>query len=171
MEKRLRIFLSLIFSNENVFIHQLFTSMNIFDRMRTGWHLGITSLEVIGAHPRLLLFPVISGISLIAIALSFVGTFIGIEFMNPDALQTAFNNESINEVVIGVVFFLFYVISYFIIIFFNVALVYGTRKAFDGEEPSIGECLSFSAQRAHRILAWAALAATVGMVLQAVEES
>ena len=56
--------------------------MRIFDRLGRGWTLGLKSLEVIGAHPKLLLFPVLSGAALVAVLLSFWGAFLGIAAFN-----------------------------------------------------------------------------------------
>lgn len=145
--------------------------MKLFDRLGRGWDLGIKSLEVIGAHPKLLLFPVLSGVALLAVLISFGGAFLGLAGFDPEAMEAIINRmEQSGEVVFWLVTFVFYLVTYFIIVFFNVALVHNVRLIFAGEEPSIQAGISFSAQRAHQILAWAAVAATVGMILQALEE-
>lgn len=147
------------------------TNMNVFDRMRNGWHLGTKSIELIAEHPKLLFFPVLSGVSMLAILVSFVGAFFGVAFFSPGYLESLSDNAvEINQTVAMLVGFLFYLVMYFIIVFFNVALAYNARRVFEGELPSIRDGLAFSAQRAHRILAWAAVAATVGIIIQAIEE-
>lgn len=145
--------------------------MNIFDRMRNGWYLGMKSLEVVAEHPRLLIFPVLSGLSMIAVLLSFAGAFFGVAFFSPDYLESLSNGTvEINQTIALIVGFLFYLVTYFIIVFFNVALAHSARLIFAGHRPSIQEGLAFSARRAPRILAWAAVTATVGIVIQAIEE-
>ena len=145
--------------------------MKLFDRLGRGWELGIKSLEVIGAHPKLLLFPVLSGLALIAVVLSFGGAFLGLAGFDPQAMEVLINRmEQMGEVVFWLITFVFYLVTYFVIVFFNVALVHNVRLIFAGEEPSIQAGISFSAQRAHQILAWAAVAATVGLILKALEE-
>lgn len=145
--------------------------MKLFDRLGRGWDLGIKSLEVIGAHPKLLLFPVLSGLALIAVVLSFGGAFLGLAGFDPQAMEVLINRmEQMGEVVFWLITFVFYLVTYFVIVFFNVALVHNVRLIFAGEEPSIQAGISFSAQRAHQILAWAAVAATVGLILKALEE-
>lgn len=145
--------------------------MKIFDRLGRGWTLGLKSLEVIGAHPKLLLFPVLSGAALLAVLLSFGGAFLGLAAFNFEALEAIFNRmEQVGEIVFWLVAFVFYLVTYFVIVFFNVALVFNVRRIFAGEAPSIRDGIAFSASRGPQILAWAALAATVGLVLQAIEE-
>lgn len=145
--------------------------MRFFDRLGRGWDLGVRSLEVIGAHPKLLLFPVLSGLALFAVVLSFGGAFLGLAGFDPQALEAIFNRmEQMGEVVFWLITFVFYLVTYFVIVFFNVALVHNIRLIFAGEEPSIRAGISFSAQRAHQLLAWAAVAATVGLILKALED-
>ncbi|MEL7222332.1 MAG: DUF6159 family protein [Bacteroidota bacterium] len=145
--------------------------MNLFDRLGQGWKLGIKSLEIIGAHPKLLLFPVLSGAALVMILLSFGGAFLGLTGFDPQMMEAFFQKmESLGEVAFWAIAFVFYLVTYFVIVFFNVALVHNARLIFAGEEPSIRAGIRFSAQRSHQILAWAALAATVGLVLKIVED-
>jgi hypothetical protein len=145
--------------------------MGFIDRLKRGWRLGLNSLEVIGSHPKLLLFPVLSGVAMVAVLLSFGGVFLGLTGFDFTVIEAVFQKmEAYGEVVFYAIGFLFYLVTYFIIIFFNVALVYNARLIFAGEEPSIRDGIAFSMARAPKLLAWAALAATVGTILQAIEE-
>lgn len=142
--------------------------MNIFDRMGNGWRLGMTSIKIIKENKSLLLFPVLSSAALITVVLTFVGGAFAVfgtdfELMIDELLGT-------NQIVAYATLFIFYLISYFIIVFFNVALVHCARLIFDGEKPSIKEGLAFSGSRVGTILSWAFLSATVGVILQAIEE-
>ena len=145
--------------------------MKFFDRLGRGWTLGIQSLKVIREHPKLLIFPLLSGISMIAILLTFGGAFLGITGYDLDVMSGVFERmEQMGDVVFYAVIFGFYLVTYFIVFFFNVALVHNVRLIFEDETPSIQAGLRFSAQRIHQILAWSILAATVGMVLQMIED-
>jgi len=142
--------------------------MNIFDRMGNGWRLGMTSIKIIKENKSLLLFPVLSSAALITVVLTFVGGAFAVfgtdfELMIDELLGT-------NQIVAYATLFIFYLISYFIIVFFNVALVHCARLIFEGEKPSIKEGLAFSGSRVGTILSWAFLSATVGVILQAIEE-
>ena len=59
---------------------------------------------------------------------------------------------------------------YFIVVFFNVGLVYCARLILEGEETSFAEGISYAMTRTQTIFAWAALAATVGMILKTIQE-
>lgn len=145
--------------------------MKFFDRLGRGWTLGIQSLKVIRDHPKLLIFPLLSGLSMIAILLSFGGAFLGLTGFDVEVMSSIFERiDETGNVVFYAVTFAFYLVTYFIVFFFNVALVHNVRRIFDDKTPSIRAGLNFSLQRIHQILAWSILAATVGMVLQAIEE-
>jgi hypothetical protein len=58
----------------------------------------------------------------------------------------------------------------FIIVFFNVALIACVIERMEGRPASIGFGLSAAMSRLPQILGWAALAATVGVILKAIED-
>jgi hypothetical protein len=68
-----------------------------------------------------------------------------------------------------VVAFLFYVVTYFITLFFNTALVGAAMIRMDGGNPSLGDGLRIARERAGRIFGYACIAATVGLLLRALE--
>ncbi len=67
--------------------------------------------------------------------------------------------------------FLFYLVNYFVIIFFNVGLVFCVRKILYGQQTTFSEGLKEAWSRFGQILGWAAISATVGMVLQFLREN
>lgn len=151
--------------------------MNLFERLRNGWHLGMNSLEVVRDHPRLLIFPVLSGLALMSILISFgvgaaavYGISLNLAEYSDWTRWEGFGNEDVSAIVGYLLAFGFYFISYFIVIFFNVALMHAARAVFGGGQVDIGEALRFAAARRSNILTWTALAATVGTVLQIIED-
>lgn len=142
--------------------------MRIFDRMSKGWTLGMTSMKIIKENKSLLLFPVLSTAALITVVLTFVGGTFAVFGWDFDL----FLDEAVagNQYLAYGALFIFYLINYFIIVFFNVGLVHCARLIFDGEKPSVRDGLTFSGSRVGAILSWAVLAATVGVVLQMIEE-
>lgn len=142
--------------------------MNFFDRLRNGWRLGMTSIKIIRENKSLLLFPVLSSAALITVVLTFVGGTYAVFGTDFERMIDEFLGT--NEIVAYTALFVFYLISYFIIVFFNVALVHCARMIFDGQTPSIKDGLSFSGSRVGTIMSWAFLSATVGVILQAIEE-
>ena len=145
--------------------------MKIFDRLSNGWKLGKMSLETIKDNPSLMLFPVVSGAALTLIVLSFLG---GGYFLFGDSIRAGIDNEVASEgtmdILMYVAAFLFYLVNYFIIVFFNVGLVYCARLILEGEKTSFAEGISYAMTRTQTILAWAALAATVGMIIKTIQE-
>jgi hypothetical protein len=67
--------------------------------------------------------------------------------------------------------FLFYLVNYFVVVFFNTALVHCTRLYFHGEEVTIEKGLKFSISRIGTIFAWSMFAATIGTILKLIEEN
>lgn len=142
--------------------------MRIFDRMRNGWKLGMTSLKIIQENKSLLLFPILSTAALIVVSLTFMGgifAVLGIDFNSDFAVV-----ESGGETLMYLFLFVFYLITYFVIVFFNVGLVHCARLIFDGEKPTISDGLNYSGSRLGAIFSWAVLAATVGVVLKVLED-
>jgi hypothetical protein len=140
--------------------------MGFFSRIKNGWNLGLTSLQTISENPKLLAFPFISGIALIAACLTFFGGFVllfGVEY-------DQWAEQAFGEYLGYVVLFIFYLLCYFIIVFFNVGLVHCARRVFDGEEVGFRDGIEFASSRFTTILNWAVLAATVGVLMQILKE-
>ena len=53
--------------------------------------------------------------------------------------------------------------------FFKGALVAGAHERFTGGDPTIGSSLSGASARLHRLLPWALMATTVGIILSIIE--
>ncbi|MDB4728375.1 DUF6159 family protein, partial [Saprospiraceae bacterium] len=120
----------------------------------------------ISENPKLLAFPFISGIALIAACLTFFGGFVllfGVEY-------DQWAEQAFGEYLGYVVLFIFYLLCYFIIVFFNVGLVHCARRVFDGEEVGFRDGIEFASSRFTTILNWAVLAATVGVLMQILKE-
>jgi hypothetical protein len=139
--------------------------MNFFDRLSNGWKLAKSSFKILRANKQLIIFPVLSGISLVLI----IGSFFVATLAN-----AGWNTDNIGELSSGgyyALVFLFYLVNYFVIVFFNMALIHCTRLYFQGEEVSVAAGLRFSMSRIGAIFSWAAFAATVGLVLRAIQEN
>ncbi len=68
-------------------------------------------------------------------------------------------------------FFAFYFCNYFVIVFFNTALIACAMKVVVGEVPTMGYGLKIAMKRLPQILMWALLSAVVGVILKAIENS
>ncbi len=149
--------------------------MNVFSRLRAGWHLSMRSLAVIQDHPKLMVFPLISGAALMAILSTFgLAIIVGLGFFaGSDWSSFSFNtenNEGMSDLAGYALSFLYYLVNYFIVVYFNVALVHASREAFEGRRVSVRTSMGHASRRIGKIFAWAAFAATVGTVINIVIE-
>lgn len=140
--------------------------MGFFSRLSNGWNLGMTALKTISENPKLLTFPLVSGFALIMACITFFGgsaLVFGVDF-------DQWANHAFGEYLGYVVIFAFYLICYFIIVFFNVGLVYCARRVFEGEEVEFREGLEFASSRIGTIFNWAVLSATIGVLLNILKD-
>jgi hypothetical protein len=121
------------------------------------------SWGVIQKDKELLLFPVLSGIICIVIAASFLipAILMGI------GLDT--KNHSSPLVYVGI--FIFYLVTYFVVIFFNAGLVACAHIRLTGGDPTFSDGISAAKQNIAQIFVWALISATIGLVLQAIRDN
>ncbi len=146
--------------------------MRFFDRLSNGWKLAKTSLQVIESEKTLLLFPVLSTLALILVCATFLG---GGYFIFGDqileAADTIEGNSSDINPLAYVLAFAYYFVTYFIIIFFNSALVHCAVQVLNGEQTSLSEGMEFATSKLDKILVWTSIAATVGLVLKTLQSN
>ena len=68
------------------------------------------------------------------------------------------------------VLFLFYLGTAFIAAYFNAALVFSAREAFEGRDPSFRAGLAEAWTHKGPLLAWAVISAVVGVLIRAIEQ-
>lgn len=128
-------------------------------RIGRGWQLAKMSLRVVRKDKEILLFPLLSGIITILILASF---FVGVFF------TSGFNNA--NSWTFYVFFFVFYFVTFFISIFFNAAVIGCATIRMNGGDPVFSDGIKTAMQNIKQILFWALFAATVGLILRAIQE-
>lgn len=138
--------------------------MNFFTRLSNGWQLALNSFAVLKANRQLIIFPVLSAIAMLLIIGSFVVAMFASAGWDAEALRGQSN------VATYAILFLYYLVNYFVVVFFNTALVHCTHLYFNGEEPTVANGLRFSISRIGAIFAWAVFAATVGTILRAIQD-
>lgn len=144
--------------------------MNFFDRLSNGWKLGKTSISTIAENPILLLFPIMSGATMLLIIISMLGG--GWAIFGGQDIDVVINatDTPVAEWVGYIVLFVIYLMAYTVAIFFNVGLVYGARKVLEGEKASFMDGVQFAASRFGIIFSWAFVASTVGIILNTLQE-
>jgi hypothetical protein len=127
------------------------------------WELVKESFAVLLADKEILLFPVLSSIAAILVSVTFlvplhqIGAFEAME-------------QGRGETVDYILLFFWYYLSYFVIIFFNSGLVACANIRLSGGDPTVRDGLRIAFGRLDRILVWALVAATVGLILRTLEQ-
>lgn len=130
--------------------------MGFFNRLKTGWALTKDSIRVLRGDPELAVFPLVGSVAgLLYVALLLVPGFF-LASSDIGVLQYA-------------LLFVLYFGSTFIASFTTAALMHETRKAFRGEEPSFKSGISAAWRNKSTLLAWSAVSATVGVIIQIID--
>jgi hypothetical protein len=132
--------------------------------MSNGWKIFLDSFAVLKENRQLILFPILSGLSMILVVASFVLIMLSAAGWDWDGIrdQGTVANYALT--------FVYYLVNYFIITFFNTALVHCTHLYYSGQKPTLGDGIRFSMSRIGVILSWAIFAATVGTILRAISD-
>ena len=117
----------------------------------TTWQLMKSSWRVLMRDKALVLFPVISGSACFLVLLTFLLPLLGIE---------AFGY---------LLLFCYYLCNFFVIYFFNAALVHFVVTRVNGGMPTLGGSLRAAAGRMPQIAAWSVISATFGLILKVLE--
>ncbi|MBI2824970.1 MAG: hypothetical protein HYX69_09830 [Planctomycetia bacterium] len=137
----------------------------MFQRITNGWHLMQQSFAVLRTEKSLLVFPFVSGFACLLVLASFAMPLWlsgSVELLDehgkPDVGPWAY-----------VVLFAFYLANYFVIVFFNSALVACAVIRFQGGDPTPRDGLQVAMARLPQIFGWAVVAASVGVLLRVIE--
>jgi len=122
------------------------------------------SFAVLRKDKKLVLFPILSGLSPLAVAAMYF-----LPLFNMGVLEQYKAYRTVDTTVYAWLF-LWYSTNYFVVIFFNCALAACAQIRFSGGEPTLGAGMARAAWKIPNILMWAVVASTVGMILQAIEE-
>ncbi len=134
------------------------------NRIKRSWGLAKASFEVLMKDKELMVFPIISAIAMVVVsAVFFVPTLL------TNVLESIFDT---GVPVLGyVVLFLFYIVQYSVVYFFSTALVGAALIRLRGGDPTVKDGIDIAKKRIPQILGWAALSATVGLVLNILKDS
>ena len=141
--------------------------MNFFDRLSNGWTITKSSFAILKANKQLLIFPVLSGTAMVLIIASILLPIFAFAGWDAENININFDNKAVPYLFT----FLFYLVNYFVVVFFNMALVHCTKLYLAGEEVTVMSGIKFSLSRIGVILSWALFAATVGTILKAIQEN
>jgi hypothetical protein len=131
----------------------------MFDRIKRSFDLVRASAQVLRQDNHLMLFPVISAIAWLLVVAAFALPLFGYA-----AIDGMSNGGACSLA------FLFYVVQYFVIFYFNTALVGAVMIRLDGGSPTLADGLRIANSRLGAILGYAVISATVGVILRAIQE-
>lgn len=138
--------------------------MNRFQRSLS---LFKSSWTVICSDRELLLLPVFSALVSLVVTLSFVVP--GLFSMRE---QTTVSGSSVVPTPLTyVLIVLFYLVSAFVVIFFNSALICGANERLAGGDPTISSAIQGALQRIGLIFQWSLVSATVSMVIRQIQDN
>jgi hypothetical protein len=132
-------------------------------RFQNSLALAKASWQVLREDKQLTLLPLLSMISTVVIAVSFLLP-IGLIARNGTDGYTA------SKPLVWVLGFCAYLVLTFVVVFFNAALVYAADRHLAGERVTPGEAIQAARARTHVLLPWVVVSATVSIVLRALEE-
>ncbi|MDD1728838.1 MAG: DUF6159 family protein [Methanospirillum sp.] len=121
------------------------------------------SWAVLMKDKEILLFPVLSGIICLIIAASFLIPAV--------ILGAGLNTEHQSSPFVYVGIFLFYLITYFVVIFFNAGLVACAHIRLTGGDPTFFDGITAARKNIGQIFIWALISATIGLILQAIRDN
>ncbi|MBI2213106.1 MAG: hypothetical protein HYU52_05610 [Acidobacteria bacterium] len=134
----------------------------MFDVFRRSYGIFRQSLAILSADKEILIFPVLSGIAMLFVFALMIGGgfFMGLF----RAILESAGQGSTSEIIGYAVLFVWYFLSWFVGLFFNVAVIHCAKIRLDGGDPTISDGISASMRHIGRIAAWAAISATVGLL-------
>ena len=136
----------------------------MFERITNGWELAKASYRCLMLDKEMLLFPLISGLACLLVLGSFA-----LPLADSGYLQAIEEEGAPSDPLPYVLLFLFYFANYFIIIFFNSALITCAIIRFKGGDPTLADGFRVAFSRLPQIFGWALVSATVGLILRAIE--
>ncbi len=137
----------------------------MWERIANGWEMAKQSVQVLRLDKELLLFPLLSGIACTLVTLSF-----GIPLLMSGMLDHVRQHQTTAQTIIwAVIGFAFYFVNYFVMIFFNSALIGCAVIRLKGGDPTVRDGIGAAMARLPQIAGWALVSATVGLILKVIE--
>lgn len=130
-----------------------------FELMKMSW-------RVFNKDRELVFFPIMAGITLLGVLAIFfavasaTGTLDRVNDLGNEAVET--QARGVDYVILA----LLYISAYFVIIFFNAALISAALERLRGGDPNVGSGLRHALAHIGPLFGWAVIAGTVGLILQ-----
>jgi hypothetical protein len=134
------------------------------ERIKRSWELVKASWDVLKHDKELVLFPIISGVIMF---------FVTLTFLIPTLLGNILDGIFVKGMPIFgyIILFLFYLVQYTVVYFNSTALVGAAMIRLRGGDPKVKDGLSIAWSHILPILGWALVSATVGLILNALSNN
>lgn len=129
-------------------------------RFSNTWSLMKSSFRVLREDTTILIFPILSGI----FSLLIIGSFL-LPFFATGNLSSLRFLENQTGFIGYIYLFLFYFLSYFVVLFFNSASAAYAIEVMRGGRPSISNALKIVTHRLTPLLGWTFITSTVGLII------
>jgi hypothetical protein len=145
----------------------------MFDRFYTGFTAARDCWAILRQDKKLLILPLLSGLACLLILLSFA---LPLAALRPQELEALLDRNPRDRFIqtppwFWSLVFAFYFCNYFVVYFFNAALVHCALFRFREIPVGIGDGLRAATRRLPQLLAWALVSATVGLALRMIENA
>ena len=136
------------------------------NKIHRTWSLMSACWQILKKDKEILMFPFISGLCCLLLLASFaIPIYLTGTWEPPKS-----GADTSRQVMYYGTLVLFYVCNYFVVIFFNCAIVACATIRMGGGDPTVGDGFRAAAARLPVIAGWALVSATVGLVLRIIEE-
>ncbi len=144
-------------------------------KLQSGWGLFRQSWSVLWNDKQLLLFPLLSSAALLLVLLTFaVPMAVLVDWASLSRQMESSGSSARANVRLELwhyaVLGAFYFVNFFVITFFNVGLVSCAISKFRGGDARLATGVRAAVSLLPQILAWSLVAASVGVILKAIEE-
>jgi hypothetical protein len=136
----------------------------MFERISYTWQLMGAAWEVLKKDKEIIFFPMMSGVCCLLVLASFALPIFLSGWRPPEEMTTE------QQVAYYAITFVFYFCNYFVITFFNTAIVACAVSRMAGGDPTFSGGFREAMKRIHLIAGWALVSATVGLILRIIED-
>ncbi len=131
-------------------------------RISTGWNLTKESFKILLKDKEILWFPVFSAVINLALFAGMLLTFL-LPFLGT-------TGSAEDELGFYAVIFLYYLLTFFVVTFFNAAVITCASIRLKGGDPTVMDGLKKAFELKWKIFLWSLVGATVGIILKAIED-
>ncbi|MGH7495560.1 MAG: DUF6159 family protein [bacterium] len=136
-------------------------------RFSNTWLILRASWELLKKDKEMLIFSLLSGVCCLLVTASFLLPWMTIE---NGQMLSSYAGAPPNRWELYVLLFLFYFCIYFVMMYFNAAIVACALIRMGGKDPTVADGLRVATARVPLLIGWALISATVGVLIRILEE-